>query len=353
MDFTEFSAGADDDGRRLDRIIRRFIATEQLSGIYKAIRKGLVKVNGKKSSAEQHIHEKDIITIASFLLKQEDSAPFLQEDSGTAEAAPYTFPYEILFHNEHILIINKPYGKTVHGAADSIEKDVVKFYRTSFPERNSLSFTPGPLHRLDGRTTGILAFSWSLAGARWFSGAIASHAIQKTYLGIAQGHLEKAECWRDFISRNEPDEKRTGAFHTVSARNERQSAQEKAFFSVLSPDAAASVLPQEKLAVTNAFPVQYGSYKGKPVTLVKYVIETGRTHQIRSQSALHGVPLAGDTSYGGFPLPGNQKLFLHAISLSLPTDNPVGLPPEITAPVPPEFKTFLSSSDCETGLLRL
>ena len=108
MDFTEFSAGADDDGRRLDRIIRRFIATEQLSGIYKAIRKGLVKVNGRKASAEQHIHEKDIITIASFLLKQ--------EDSGTAEAAPYTFPYEILFHNEHILIINKPYGTTVHGA---------------------------------------------------------------------------------------------------------------------------------------------------------------------------------------------------------------------------------------------
>ena len=336
MDFTEFSAGADDDGRRLDRIIRRFIATEQLSGIYKAIRKGLVKVNGRKASAEQHIHEKDIITIASFLLKQEDSAPFLQEDSGTAEASPYTFPYEILFHNEHILIINKPYGKTVHGAENSIEKDVVKFYKTAFPERTSLSFTPGPLHRLDGRTTGILAFSWSLSGARWFSGAIASHAIQKTYLGIAQGHLEKAECWRDFISRNEPDEKRTGAFHTVSARKERQ-----------------SVLPQEKLAVTNAFPIQYGSYKGKPVTLVKYVIETGRTHQIRSQSALHGIPLAGDTAYGGFPLPGNQQLFLHAISLSLPADNPVGLPPEITAPVPPEFKTFLSSSDCETGLLRL
>ena len=122
---------------------------------------------------------------------------------------------------------------------------------------------------------------------------------------------------------------------------------------MLSPDTAASVLPQEKLAVTNAVPVQYGSYKGKPVTLVKYVIETGRTHQIRSQSALHGIPLAGDTAYGGFPLPCNQKLFLHALSLKIPADNPVGLPPEITAPVPPEFKTFLSSSDCETGLLRL
>ena len=84
MDFTEFSAGADDDGRRLDRIIRRFIATEQLSGIYKAIRKGLVKVNGRKASAEQHIREKDIITIASFLLNREDSAPFLQEDIGSS-----------------------------------------------------------------------------------------------------------------------------------------------------------------------------------------------------------------------------------------------------------------------------
>ena len=65
------------------------------------------------------------------------------------------------------------------------------------------------------------------------------------------------------------------------------------------------------------------------------------------------IPLAGDTAYGGFPLPCNQKLFLHALSLKIPADNPVGLPPEITEQVQPELKTFLSSSDCETGLLRL
>ena len=83
--------------------------------------------------------------------------------------------FQIIFQNEDFLFINKPYDIPVHGASNSLEKTVVDFYRNNFPQKKSISFTPGPVHRLDRKTTGILAFSMSLTGARWFSENIANH----------------------------------------------------------------------------------------------------------------------------------------------------------------------------------
>ena len=67
MEFKEFTAGKDDDGRRLDRILRIFLKDKSLGEIYKLIRKGLIKVNHKKTSPETHIKCGDVICIADFL----------------------------------------------------------------------------------------------------------------------------------------------------------------------------------------------------------------------------------------------------------------------------------------------
>lgn len=337
MDFTDFSAGKDDDGRRLDRIVRRLLNTDILSPIYKAIRKGLVKVNGAKAKVDTHIHSGDIISVARVLLenKADFSSPILAPEIEAFQTKKEQFPYTILFHNEHILIIDKPYGRTVHGSVDSIEKAVVRLYTMSDSKQTSLSFKPGPLHRLDGRTTGVLAFSWSLFGAQWFSENIAEHKIKKTYIGIAQGRIKAGEKWVDFITKKHKSAASLSTeFHTVSVSC-----------------AADSV--SEKQAITCAEPLQYGFFCKNPVTIVKYIIETGRTHQIRSQSAIHGFPLLGDTAYGGAEIPGKQKLFLHAYSLEIPEKNPLGLPPVITAPLPKPFRDFLCKADCEMQTLRL
>lgn len=331
MDFTDFSAGKDDEGRRLDRIVRRFLSTDSLSSVYKAIRKGLVKVNGARTTAETPVHSGDVISVAEFLLKNESS--FISQKMQKNET-PYQFPYNILFHNEHILIIEKPYGRTVHGSADSIEKDVVRLYEETVSGKASLSFRPGPLHRLDRRTSGVLVFSWSLTGAQWFSRKIAEHTVKKIYIGIAQGRMNKSEKWEDFITKKQNSAVRPMEFHTVS----------------VSRSAASSF---EKQAVTYAAPLRHGFFRGASVTLVRYVIETGRTHQIRSQSALHGFPLLGDTAYGGTEISGAQNLFLHAYSLEIPEENPLGLPPVITAPIPKPFRDFLCEADCEIQTLRL
>ena len=63
MEFIKFNAGPDDAGRRFDRIVRK-ICGENLSGLYKAIRKGLIKLNGKKADSSDKVNEGDVIEIA-------------------------------------------------------------------------------------------------------------------------------------------------------------------------------------------------------------------------------------------------------------------------------------------------
>jgi 23S rRNA pseudouridine955/2504/2580 synthase len=64
---------------------------------------------------------------------------------------------------------------------------------------NSLSFKTGPLHRLDRKTTGLLAFSQNLQGAQWFSQKIKSHEIQKVYLALLEGNLCQNQIWEENI----------------------------------------------------------------------------------------------------------------------------------------------------------
>lgn len=310
MDFTDFYAGPDDEDRRLDRIIRKFSGQESLSGLYKAIRKGLVKVNDKKTESSSHVHNGDKISIASFLLADAENSKFSCKD----------VELSIILETEDLLFINKPYDVTVHGSSSSLDVAVQNYYNKKTKSNGSLSFKPGPLHRLDRKTTGILCFSMSLKGARWFSENIANHSIHKTYQGIVQGHLSKEEHWIDFISKDFDSDK---SFQTVTVN---------------------SVEDGEKSADTVVTPLGYGKLNGIDYTLVRFVIKTGRTHQIRAQSAFHGHPLLGDTAYGGKEFNFSQDFFLHAVKLDLPADNLLSLPSLIEAPLPDVFQKFIDQT---------
>lgn len=312
MEFKEFTAGPDDSDRRLDRVIRKFVQQDSLSGIYKAIRKGLVKVNDKKTDASNHIFQGDVIKIAEFLLNRDDSAVIENN-------LKKPFPYEIILQTDDLLFINKPYDIAVHGSVDSLENIVAQWYKSSGLSSNSLSFKPGPLHRLDRKTTGLLAFSLSLKGARWFTENISTHCIAKKYNGIVEGIISEKQDWIDYISKDFDND---SSFQTVSISSEKNDGSKK--------------------AVTHVKPISSGSITGRPYTFVEFDIETGRTHQIRSQSALHGHPLAGDTAYNGKPISAKRDFFLHAAELVIPKENPLGLPEKIQCPIPADFKDFLS-----------
>ncbi len=325
MNFVHFKAGKDDSGRRFDRIIRRFLSEESISSIYKSLRKGLIKLNGKKCDGSAKVFEDDGIQIADFLVSKNEKASGqnLYKNEKIAKPLPESM---VIFRNEDILILNKPYDIASQGGNGKTSlSDMVKSdWEFHHQKKDSLSFSPGPLHRLDRKTSGILVFSQSLKGAKYFSEIIKNHTARKIYLGLCQGNLKSKQSWNDEISKTESEDSKSqkNTFKTVEigAGNENS-----------------------KTAVTHAYPLAHGIFHGAKkteVTLVKYEIETGRTHQIRAQSAKHGFPLLGDTAYGGEKIDASKygrDFFLHAAALILPES-------KIKCEISENFKKILSDS---------
>ena len=327
MDYVHFIAGQDDKGRRLDRILRRILPENSLSGLYKSLRNGLIKVDGKKQKPEFHVSEGSDISVAAFLITPESSG----QNSKDAENS-FIDEKLVVFRNKYLLILNKPYDVNVQKAVkneNSLDEMVKKDFEARGLNKESLSFKTGPLHRLDKKTTGLIAFSQNLEGARWFSKAIMSHETKKTYLALVQGKMTEYENWQDEIEKN--DEKSSEKvsdsikFHTVKVKNLSESHK------------------NGKFSWTEAFPLSGGMLDGKEVTLVKFVIHTGRTHQIRAQSSFHGYPLYGDTAYGVSKSKYERELYLHAWKLDF-KENPCQLPSQIVCPLNLDFKNILKVS---------
>ena len=321
MDFEDFVAQINDDGKRIDKVLRVLIPNTSLSEIYRLLRKNFIKVNDKKIKEDYRICKNDKISIPKLALNQN------QDNSSSSRIDKHFFEenFQPVFENEHILILDKPYNLNVHGDEFSLES-IVQYYYHSTREDNSLSFTPGPLHRLDKKTTGLVAFSMSLQGARWFCKNIENHKIQKIYYSVMEGKIENAEQWDDFIENKYENHNN---FYKVSAFSEKNLNNNNA-----------------KNATMQIFPLANGKFDGKDVTFVKIILKTGRKHQIRCQSALHSFPLLGDSIYGskknlqklGF----KQDFFLQAAELIIPP-NPINLPSHIKIPLNKEFISLLKS----------
>lgn len=352
MEFTVCTAGKDDEGKRLDRVVRAVMDDRAApdTNIFQALRKRLIRLNGSKAEPSARVHEGDTIEIAGFLIAgtagTEDSRqfrttppPFPPAPTETPLPAPDTprsapsggTRLEVLFQNDDLLFINKPVGISVQpsrGGAESISRIVRAEWEAAGPH-GSLSFIPAPLHRLDRYTSGVLAISRSARGAAWFNRAIQERSIRKLYLGICQGRLIEDELWED----------------RLTAADENSSGRGIGFYTVQQVEATGDGTGERKasgsLARTRVHPVSYGRRGQEELTLVQYELLTGRKHQIRAQSALHGHPLYGDTAYGGHS--GGGRFFLHALRLEFPPDNPCSLPACIEAPLPEEFAKFIGS----------
>lgn len=303
MEFIEFEAKEDDDGRRLDKATKRIFESKgiQPENIFKLIRKTLIKLNNAKSAPEDRIKIGDKIFIADFLLK-ENATSKNKTEKNSAQKIHENFSVQTAFKNEHLWIINKQSGIEVQPSKNS------NFCLADFVAQNtktsSLSFKSGPLHRIDKFTTGLVAFSQSLQGAKWFSENIKNHSIKKTYLAIVENFLPENEF-------------------TIN-------------------DTIA-----EKPACTKIKKIAQGIFCGKEISLAKIQIETGRKHQIRIHCASRGFPLLGDKLYGGTKIPNGEfsscGFFLHAWKLEFPKDNPLLLPSEIQAEISPLFKKFIEN----------
>jgi 23S rRNA pseudouridine955/2504/2580 synthase len=285
--------GPNDAGRRLDRLIRKLLPDTPLGEIYRLFRSGKVRVNGKRVKDQDFRGESG----DELELYGVDEPPSPSPGLGIAQALPpIDISAIILFENDDILILNKPAGILTHGE-ESLEESVRAYLSSKQPA--SLAFRPGPLHRLDRNTSGCLCFSKSLRGAQRGAQAFLERDIDKFYLGICEGRLTAEERWEDRLTRNEG---------TLVTR----------------PD------PAGKLALTGARPLA----SSDQASLVLFKLETGLTHQIRAQAALHGHPLWGDRKYGSKK---DGLYLLHCREMDFPEALREVFPARVGAPLPERF----------------
>jgi 23S rRNA pseudouridine955/2504/2580 synthase len=308
-------AAPDDDGRRLDRILRKALRELPLSAIHRLLRRGCVLIDGKAAAQGRRVKAGETITVP-------DTMSAARREKLTTEGASrhrLAFHEIIIFEGAGLLILNKPAGISVHGK-DSLEDEVRAYLAPKLPR--SLSFRPGPLHRLDTMSSGVIVFSASLAGARSFSALMRERKIKKQYLALVQGPLEKAEVWRDELERDR------------EAGKTRRSGK----------DSGESKTAGGKIALTKVTPLA----KSAAATLILADIETGRTHQIRAQAAARGHPLLGDKKYGGKAIPGGQFL-LHAWRMEFPPECD-SVPRVVEAPLPGYFSAKIGELFGELAL---
>jgi 23S rRNA pseudouridine955/2504/2580 synthase len=290
-----FIAGRDDDGKRVDRVVRRLLGDVPLSAVFKALRTGSVRVNGRKPQPADRVREGDAFAITDLRFAAASDAVVLGSRDRGGDAAP-DITRLIILETEDLLFLNKPRGVLSHGPG-GLDESVLAYL--SYKAGKSLSFAPAPLHRLDRNTTGLLVASKTLRGARAFSAALQDRTVEKRYIAVLRGRLDRKDHWVDSL--------------------ERLSKQRRTLRSALSVHRKAVTLV-EPIAANGAF------------TLADIRILTGLTHQIRAQAALRGRPLAGDVKYGGGAEP--HGYILHAYRLDFPEEFEADAPRTVIAPVP-------------------
>ena len=188
----------------------------------------------------------------------------------------------IVHQSPHLLVVAKERGELVHGP-DSLGTLVQSYLARSMAP--GVSFTPGPVHRLDRNTTGLVMYAASLRGAQEMSEALRGHRVQKIYAAVLTGIVAGQQRWDARLTRDPRTRRSDEASHGQTA-------------------------------VTLVSPVA----SGRNASLVVARIVTGRTHQIRAHASVNGTPLLGDSKYGGAPLAGGYILHAGALAITEPSD---------------------------------
>ena len=225
---------------------------------------------------------------------------------------PEDIPLDIVFEDEHIAVVNKPRGMTVHPAAGNLHHTLANAILFHFDSASDVGggIRPGIVHRIDKDTTGLLVVAKNNASHVNLAEQIAKHSARRTYVALVEGNWKQDK----------------GTIETDIGRDKRDRKK-----MAVVPDGTG------KRAITHFCVLK--RFEG--FSLVEFVLETGRTHQIRVHAAHFGHPIVGDEVYGfkkqKFALSGQ---LLHATKLVLvhPQTNEKM---EFFAPIPDDFARVL------------
>ncbi len=242
------------------------------SRIQQLIEDGKISVNSHQISASQKLKADDVIALhlkdPSLVSTDPES---LSEIETQKKTALQSVSIPMLYEDDHLLIVNKPQGITVHpsdskpeGALTQIlHAQGVTLAQAGSPNR------PGVVHRIDQYTTGILVLAKTDECYYGLQKLFSTHSIEREYIALVYGHFEKAL-------------KSQVRVHTQIARNPN----------LRTRMAIVKTGGKEAITFLNTLEILDGT------SLVKAKLETGRTHQVRVHLTSLGHSIIGDPTYG-------------------------------------------------------
>ena len=303
MEETIFNIDENFEGERIDKYLSSAFEGQSRSYLQGLIEKGNVLVNNKnvKSNYKLKVFDEIVVTLPEPLeLKVE------AED----------IPLDIVYEDKDVIVVNKPQGMVVHPAPGNYNGTLVNallYYCKDLSSINGI-IRPGIVHRIDKDTTGILVVAKNDKAHNFLSDQLRDHSMKREYFALVEGRIKEDNGVIDKpLGRNKKDRLKIG------------------------------IVPDGRRAVTHYEVVE----RFNSTTLIKCVLETGRTHQIRVHMASIGHPLVGDPLYGfkkqKFKLEGQM---LHAKTLGFihPTTKEYM---EFTSELPEYFKKLLEKLEKE------
>lgn len=287
------------EGERLDAFVSKVDESISRTLAQTLIKNGEILLDGVKAKVSTKVHEGQTVEIP------EEVNPPINE-SLIAE----DIPIDILYEDEHILVVNKPKDMVVHPAVGNRTGTLVNAIlgKTSNLSNYNGEFRPGIVHRLDKNTTGVLVIAKNNLAHQNIAEQIKNRTTKKIYLALVRGRINEENGVIDMpIGRHPTDRKK------MAVVKDGRNALTK--FKVLK---------------------RYEGY-----TLLEIELKTGRTHQIRVHLSHIGHPVVGDDVYSSGKNPfGVTSQMLHSYILGF--NHPAtGEWVEFVAPLPKEFDDVL------------
>jgi 23S rRNA pseudouridine1911/1915/1917 synthase len=262
-------------GSRLDKILVTLASEFSRNHLQGLIALGHVWVDGVlQSSASRKVLAGQAVAVE--LTPTQESQAF----------KPQAMPLDIVFEDEHLLVVNKPAGLVVHPAPGNWSGTLLNGLLAHHATAATLP-RAGIVHRLDKDTSGLMVVGKTLAAVTALTRQIAARDVHRIYLALCHGRVERASQRIEAPVGRDPRSRVRMAVVTGGR---------------------AALTDVERLAV-------WQDVDGRWISGVRCKLGTGRTHQIRVHMASIGHPLLADTTYGGAESLGLTRQALHATQL--------------------------------------
>lgn len=261
-----------DEGQRFDKYLQKLLPNAGSSFLYKMMRKKNITLNDKKAAGPEKLKAGDTIKI---FFSDETLQKFMGQSSTLSQSinkAYKNFDVSVVFENEHLLFVNKPVGMLSQKAEKddySINEWILDYLmdRGSLSDDDIRSFRPSVCNRLDRNTSGLILCAKSIKGAQFLSEQLKERSMEKQYLALVQGKVDKTCHLKGYLVKDEKNNKVTIYEQAVSNGDYIETSYEPLYIK-------------------------------DEVTLLKVHLITGKSHQIRAHLASVNHPIIGDKKYG-------------------------------------------------------